>query len=234
MIVPRFVLGGRGYTAPSDQLVVAGVGVGGKGESDLAALPKAAKPASATSATWTTAAPPARSQAFPKAKYYKDWRQMLDKEGKNIDAVSVSTPDHNHAVVNPGGHAAGQARVRAKAADPRHLRSPRPHRSGQKYKVVTQMGNQGASNDGVRQLQEWYDAGTHRRRAHRVLLDRPPRVAPGHCLARPASRRARRAGLGPVAGHGPAAATTSISWCPSTGAAGGSTAPAPSATWAAT
>ncbi len=35
---------------------------------------------------------------FPKAKYYKDFREMLDKEHKNIDAVTVSTPDHNHAV----------------------------------------------------------------------------------------------------------------------------------------
>lgn len=42
-IVPRFVLGGRGYTAPSDQLVIAGVGVGGKGESDLAAFAKTGK-----------------------------------------------------------------------------------------------------------------------------------------------------------------------------------------------
>ena len=37
-------------------------------------------------------------QKFPKAKYYKDYREMLDKENKNIDACSVSTPDHNHAV----------------------------------------------------------------------------------------------------------------------------------------
>ena len=37
-------------------------------------------------------------KAFPKAKYYKDYREMLDKEAKNIDAVSVSTPDHMHAV----------------------------------------------------------------------------------------------------------------------------------------
>ena len=36
-------------------------------------------------------------QNYPKAKRYQDYREMLDKEGKNIDAVTVSTPDHSHA-----------------------------------------------------------------------------------------------------------------------------------------
>jgi hypothetical protein len=43
MIVPRFVLGGKGYTAPSDMLNVAGVGAGGKGESDIANFAKSGK-----------------------------------------------------------------------------------------------------------------------------------------------------------------------------------------------
>src|SRR5690606_24294623 len=96
---------------------------------------------------------------FPDAKYYKDYREMLDKEHKNLDAVSVSTPDHNHAiqalaamqlgkhvyVQKPLAHDVWEARVLTEAA--------------KKYKVVTQMGNQGASNDGPRQAREWYEAG---------------------------------------------------------------------------
>jgi predicted dehydrogenase len=88
--------------------------------------------------------------AFPKAKYYKDWREMYDKEHKNFDAVSVSTPDHNHAIITyhamqlgkhvyvqkPLTHDIWEARLLTEAA--------------KKYKVVTQMGNQGASNDGTR------------------------------------------------------------------------------------
>ncbi|MFX6225945.1 Gfo/Idh/MocA family oxidoreductase, partial [Acinetobacter baumannii] len=85
---------------------------------------------------------------FPNAKYYKDFREMLDKEHKNIDAVSVSTPDHMHApqalaamqlnkhvyVQKPLTHDIYEARMLTKAAH--------------EYKVVTQMGNQGASGDG--------------------------------------------------------------------------------------
>jgi predicted dehydrogenase len=40
---------------------------------------------------------------FPKAKMYKDWRELFDKESKNFDAVSVSTPDHTHAIVGMAG-----------------------------------------------------------------------------------------------------------------------------------
>src|SRR3990170_5096859 len=96
-ILPRFVLGGKGYIPPSDTLYIAGIGVGGKGESDLtgfAANPKA-KIAFLCDVDDRMAV---KSKAnFPQAKYYKDFREMLDKESKGIDAVSVSTPDHTHA-----------------------------------------------------------------------------------------------------------------------------------------
>src|SRR5271165_3232548 len=79
-IVPRHVLGGRGFTAPSDKLVIGSVGIGGKGEVDV-------KRGAAI-----------RSK-FGSARYYKDYRQMLDKEHKQLDAISISTPDHMHAVI---------------------------------------------------------------------------------------------------------------------------------------
>ena len=53
--------------------------------------------------------------------------------------------------------------------------------AAKKYKVVTQMGNQGASGDGVRQLTEWYNAGTIGD-VHTVYLDQPARVATGNCM----------------------------------------------------
>src|SRR5690606_34678444 len=85
--------------------------------------------------------------------------EMLDKEHKHIDAVSISTPDHNHAIQSlaamqlgkhvyvqkPLTHDVWEARVLTDAA--------------KKYKVVTQMGNQGASNDGPREIKEWFEAG---------------------------------------------------------------------------
>lgn len=158
LIVPRFVLGGRGYTAPSDQLVVGGVGAGGKGESDLAMFAKTGKVRIGALCDVDDRRAANSRKAFPQATYYKDWRQMLDKEGKTLDAVSVSTPDHNHAVtalaaMQLGKHVYVQKPLTHDLHEARALTE-----AAKRYKVVTQMGNQGASNDGVRQLREWYDA----------------------------------------------------------------------------
>ena len=158
MIIPRHVLG-RGYVAPSDRLLIAGIGVGGKGESDIMSFYKSGKADMAFLCDVDDRRAANSIKNFPKAKYYKDWRELFDKEAKNFDAVSVSTPDHNHAVQTlaamqlgkhvyvqkPLTHDIYEARVLTKAAE--------------RYKVVTQMGNQGASGDGVRQMMEWYDAG---------------------------------------------------------------------------
>jgi predicted dehydrogenase len=157
-IVPRHVLG-RGFIAPSDKLNIAGIGVGGKGESDLTGFAKSPYANIVVLCDVDERQAAASIKRFPKAVYYKDFREMLDKEGKNIDAVSVSTPDHTHAVAalaamklgkhvyvqKPMTHDIYEARILTQAAT--------------KYKVVTQMGNQGASFDGVRKMQDWYNAG---------------------------------------------------------------------------
>ena len=157
-IVPRHVLG-RGFVAPSDRLVVAGIGAGGKGSSDLASFFQTGKADIGFLCDVDDRQSVETRKKFPKAKYYKDFREMLSKESKSIDAVSVSTPDHTHAVAamaamqlnkhvyvqKPLTHDIYEARMLTKATH--------------QYKVVTQMGNQGSSGDGVRQLQEWYQAG---------------------------------------------------------------------------
>src|SRR6187399_3148577 len=97
-IVPRFVLGGKGYVPPSDTLYIAGIGVGGKGESDLTGFAKNTKAKIAFLCDVDDRMAVASRKTFPDAKYYKDFRVMLDKESKGIDAVSVSTTDHTHAV----------------------------------------------------------------------------------------------------------------------------------------
>ncbi len=160
IILPRHVLGGRGYTAPSDRLTIASIGVGGKGESDIANFYKSGKADIAFLCDVDDKRAAKTVATFPKAKYYKDWRQMLDKESKNFDAVSVSTPDHTHAVaaisaMQLGKHVYVQKPLTHDVFEARALTN-----AAKKYKVVTQMGNQGASGDGVRQLMEWYDAGT--------------------------------------------------------------------------
>lgn len=159
MIVPRHVLGGPGFLAPSDRLLVAGIGVGGKGESDLNMFYKSGKADIAFLCDVDDRRAANSRKAFPKAKYYKDWREMLDKEHKHFDAVSVSTPDHNHAIqalaaMQLGKHVYVQKPLTHDIYEARILTA-----AAKKYKIVTQMGNQGASNDGPRQMKEWYEAG---------------------------------------------------------------------------
>ncbi|RYD74909.1 MAG: Gfo/Idh/MocA family oxidoreductase, partial [Sphingobacteriales bacterium] len=159
MIVPRHVLGGPGYLAPSDRLIIAGIGVGGKGQSDIAMFAKSGKADIGYLCDVDDRRAATSVKNFPKAKYYKDYREMLDKEHKNFDAVSISTPDHNHAIqalaaMQLGKHVYVQKPLTHDIYEARILTA-----AAKKYKVVTQMGNQGASNDGPRQMKEWYEAG---------------------------------------------------------------------------
>jgi predicted dehydrogenase len=158
-IVPRFVLGGNGYQAPSDTLYIAGIGVGGKGTSDLTGFAKNPKAKIAFLCDVDERMMGESKTNFPAAKLYKDFRVMLDKEAKNFDAVSVSTADHTHAV------AAMAAMQRKKHV---YVQKPLTHdiyearmltEAAKKYQVVTQMGNQYASADYVRTCKEWVDAG---------------------------------------------------------------------------
>ena len=158
MIVPRHVLGGKGFIAPSDRLTIASIGVGGKGQSDIANFFKSGKADIAFLCDVDDRRAATTVKNFPKAKYYKDWREMLDKEHKHFDAVSVSTPDHTHAVaayaaMQRGKHVYVQKPLTHDVYEARVLTD-----GAKKYKVVTQMGNQGSSGDGVRTLREWYDA----------------------------------------------------------------------------
>jgi predicted dehydrogenase len=158
-ILPRHVLGGKGFTAPSDKIQIAGIGAGGKGESDLFSFFSSGKAEIAFLCDVDDRQTALSRKRYPNAKLYKDYREMLEKEHKHIDACSVSTPDHMHAVQamaamqlgkhvyvqKPMAHDIYEARMMTKAAHD--------------YKVVTQMGNQGASGDGVRMLQDWYNEG---------------------------------------------------------------------------
>ena len=94
----------------------------------------------------------------PKAVQYKDYRVMLEKQ-KDIDAVLVATPDHTHAVIamaamQLGKHVYVQKPLTRTISEARALTE-----AARKYKVVTQMGNQGHSEEGLRLMQEWLEGG---------------------------------------------------------------------------
>ena len=96
-IVPRHVLGGQGQTPPSERLNIAGIGCGGMGGGDIATFTKLGANFVALADVDENRAK-GTFNAHPNARRYKDFREMIDKEAKNIDAVTVGTPDHTHAI----------------------------------------------------------------------------------------------------------------------------------------
>ena len=163
-ILPRHVLG-AGFRAPSDTVNVAVVGFAhGMGTSNLMNVAKAGDnivalcDCDASDAAKAAMARNGIPDKFAKAVMYQDFRQMLDKQ-KDIDAVVVATPDHNHAIVamsamQLGKHVYVQKPLTRTISEARALTE-----AARKYKVVTQMGNQGHSEEGLRLMQEWVAAG---------------------------------------------------------------------------
>jgi len=150
--VPGRVLGQAGQTPPSEKLNIAGVGVGGMGASNL----KAVESQNIVALCDVDDAKAAETyKRYPGARTFRDYRKMLDALGKEIDAVIVATPDHTHAVValecmKRGKHVYVQKPLTRTVAEARALTE-----AARTYKVVTQMGNQGASGEGVRLMCEW-------------------------------------------------------------------------------
>ena len=157
-IVPRHVLG-KGYRAPSDKLRLAAIGAGGKGRSDIInAWDEGSEDVIALCDVDKDRAKQTVKK-FTKAKFYTDYRQMLDEIGKDLDGVTISTPDHTHAVatmasMQMGIHVYVQKPLTHNIYEARMLTE-----GARKYKVVSQMGNQGASNPGQQQMLQWFDAG---------------------------------------------------------------------------
>ena len=160
-IIPRNVLGGVGFISPSDQLNIASIGAGGKGRSDilnasvngrerviaLCDIDKNGKHGVLAS-----------RKKFSKANFYFDFRKLLDKE-KDLDAITISTPDHTHASIameamKRGIHVYIQKPLTHNIKEARLLTE-----KARELKIVTQMGNQGASNPSQIKVKEWIDKG---------------------------------------------------------------------------
>jgi predicted dehydrogenase len=157
-IVPRHVLGGPGQTPPSEQVNFAGIGAGGMGGGDVRTVAGlGANVVALCDVDQVRAA--GTFKAFPKARVYKDFREMLDKEEKNIDAVTVGTPDHIHAVASMnalrrGKHVFCQKPLTHTIHEARQLTLV-----AEEHKAATQMGNQGHAAEGARLTNEWLQAG---------------------------------------------------------------------------
>ncbi len=151
-IVPSRVLG---QNAPSNTLNIAAIGIGGMGAANLKAC--TGENIVALCDVDRTYAAKTRA-AYPKAAFYVDYREMLEKE-KGIDAVIIATPDHTHAaiamaVLQAGKHVYLQKPLTHTVFEARTLTE-----AARRSKVVTQMGNQGQSAESMRLLKEWLDDG---------------------------------------------------------------------------
>ena len=155
-IVPRHVLGRSGRNPPSEKLNIAGIGVGGRGSNDLQAL-SSENIVALCDVDWDRAK--ATFKKYPQAKKYKDFREMLQIEDKNIDAVVIATPDHVHAVaaimaMRMGKHVYCEKPMAHSIYEARQMT-----RVARETGVVTQMGNQGHGGEGLRLTYEFIHDG---------------------------------------------------------------------------
>ena len=139
-----------GYKSPNEKLNLAAIGAGGQPGADLRIAQGAGdnNVVALADVDWDRGSE--GFKRFPQAAKYKDFRQMLDKSGKEIDAVVVGPPDHMHtvcalAVMQAGKHVYCEKPLTRTAGEARLLTQ-----AAQKYKVATQMGNQGYSHDATR------------------------------------------------------------------------------------
>lgn len=145
-ILPSQVVSGLGHKAPTDKLNIAGIGVGGKGQVNLRNM-SSENIVALCDIDWNYAAK--TFNQYPLAKKYMDFRIMLSEMHMDIDAVMIATPDHTHAVcalaaMQLGKHVYVQKPLTHTVYESRMLLE-----ASRKYKVVTQMGNEGHSSDTV-------------------------------------------------------------------------------------
>ncbi len=154
-IVPRHVLGGAGHTPPSEKLNIAGVGVGGQGVDDLSEMESENIVAlcdvddNYAAKTYNT---------YPKAKRYRDYRVMLEKQ-KDIEAVVVVTPDHTHAIISMAAIRAGKHVFCEKPLTYSIYEARKLTEAAREAKVITQMGNFGHASEDIRNVCEWIADG---------------------------------------------------------------------------
>jgi predicted dehydrogenase len=138
-----------GYKSPNEKLNLAAIGAGGQPAADLRLAHAGVENVVALAdVDWERGKE--SFERFPGATRYKDFRRMLDRQGKEIDAVVIGTPDHAHTVcavacMQLGKHVYLEKPLTRLAGEARLL-----EQAARRYKVATQMGNQGYSHDATR------------------------------------------------------------------------------------
>lgn len=155
--LPGRIALGQGPEAPSQRLRVAGVGAGGQAMHDLGQVSRVADIVALADVDQARSAD--AFKRWPAAKGYIDWREMLDKEQANIDAVVIACPDHLHAAaasaaMQLGKHVYVEKPMAHEINEVRHLVA-----LAEKTGVVTQMGNQGHTFPSCHRMKYWIEQG---------------------------------------------------------------------------
>jgi len=134
--------------SPNERVNVACIGVGGKGSSDTDGAARYGEIVALCDIDDQRLQQ--KATQYPNAKTFHDYRELLSAMGDKLDAVTVSTADHTHAAAGVramrlGKHVYCQKPLTHTVAEARLMRE-----TARKYKVVTQMGNQGTAHDGFR------------------------------------------------------------------------------------
>ena len=156
-ILPGHAFGAEKLGA-NDKVNIAGIGIGSRGGADIGEVAGLGHNMVALCDVDEKYAAK-EFQKYPGAKQFKDYRVMLDKMGKEIDAVVIGTPDHTHALIameamRRGKHVYCEKPLAHSVEEVRKLMA-----AARKYKVVNQLGNQGHSSNTIRRTCEWIWAG---------------------------------------------------------------------------
>ena len=147
---------GQPQLPPSERLNLGFVGIGGKGTANI-------KGCSAHNIYALCDVDAVRGgesfEKYPGANRFDDWRVLLEKEAKNLDAVVISTPDHNHAVITMAAMQLGLPVYCEKPLTRTISEARIVTEYARKNKIITQMGNQGHAQEGARLTNEWIQSG---------------------------------------------------------------------------
>jgi len=157
-IVPRHVLGGRGYVPPSDMVYIGSIGAMGMGRSNRRALAETGQAEIVALCDVDDTKTAEALADHEGAKTYRDYRRMLEEES-GLDAVVVSTPDHMHAVITMAAMERGLGVYTEKPLTWSVEEARLLAEGAERYGVATQMGNWGHAHDEARLINEWIADG---------------------------------------------------------------------------
>jgi predicted dehydrogenase len=179
-ILPRYVLGGSGFTSPSEKLNIAVIGAGNQGTNNLKGLLQfsdvqiiaicdVAEQAAFAGRAVIGRNPALRivenqyadkeqTKNYAKCAGFVDFREMFDKQ-KGIDAVLIATPDHNHAIATMWAIKNKKHVYCEKPLTHNIYEARKITETAREAGIVTQMGNQGHSGEGIRLTVEWIRDG---------------------------------------------------------------------------